>query len=444
MTMLRVGFGQRDITPPLGLPLGGYGARFGGADAVLDRLHARAIVIDDGGAAIAIVALDLVHVFADWTVRVRERITRAYGIASERVLMAATHTHAGPAVFRSGIERDERLATYEHAMIEQVVASVADARQRAKPAVLRFGRAAVAEVAANRREAAMPVDHMVRVLSSHEPNGTLLGVLANFGCHPTVLSAANHAYSGDLLGVAATQAAQTLAAPVVFTNGAAGDVSTRFTRREQTADEVQRLARLLADGVGAAVNDAVEVDLGDTSLGAAVGTVPVRWRALPTRAAAQAEVEAALADLEAAHTRGDDARARRVAAARVEGAQAALWVGSYGGWAVLFGERPPVAQLQALRCGDVSLVAAPGELFSSAGTQLRHALGERVLVIGYANDYLGYFIPEAEAVAGGYEALIAMVDPRDESTICNGLVDVALAAGHLRVTSPQMERENGL
>ncbi len=443
MTTLHVGFGQCDITPPLGLPLGGYGARFGGADAVLDRLHGRAIVIDDGVAAIAIIVLDLVHVFADWTACVRERITRTHGIAAERVLIAATHTHAGPAVFRSAIERDERLATYEQVLVDQVVASIGDARQRAKPAVLRFGRAAVAGVAANRREATMPVDHMVRVLSSHEPNGTLLGVLANFGCHPTVLSAANHAYSGDLLGAAAVQAAQTLDAPVVLTNGAAGDVSTRFTRREQTPAELQRLARLLADGVVAAVDDATEVELGDTSLGAAAGAVPLRWRALPTTAAALAEAQAALADLKAMHARTADSRARRVAEARVEGAQAALWVSSQGGWAALFGERLPVAQLQALRCGDVSLVAAPGELFSSAGTQLRRALGERVLVIGYANDYLGYFIPQAEAVAGGYEALIAMVDPRDEATIRDGLVAVALAAGHRRITSAQMEREKG-
>jgi len=430
MTGLRVGFGRRDITPALGLPLGGYGARLGGAAAVLDRLFCQAAVFDDGREVIAMVALDLVHVFGNWVARVRSQIHRHLGIGADRVLVAAIHTHAGPGVFRSSIERDDRLADYEEMLIEQVATCVGVAAGAAVPAGLRFGSASAAGVAANRRDPALPVDEEVRVLSAHRPDGTLLGAVANFACHPTVLPATNHGYSGDLLGGGSQRAAEILGAPVLFLNGAAGDVSTRFTRRAQTHAEVGRLGGLLAGAVVQAIDHSTEIVGGE--LAAAVQSVPVRWRALPSPDAAVAQLQAAVAELERMRSGQESAGTLRLAEARVEGAQAELWASSQGGWEALFGTRPAKAEVQALRCGDMTIVAAPGELFSAAGTAVRSQLGDRAIVAGYANDYLGYFIPQADAVEGGYEALIAMVDPACEAAIRRGLLQVAASAGCAR------------
>lgn len=427
MRRLRIGFARRDITPRLGLPLGGYGARLGGADAVLDRLSCHAAVFDDGNDALALVALDLVHVFGDWVARVRSRIRRRRGIAADRILVAAIHTHAGPGVFRSSIERDDRLADYEEKLIEQVATCVGDAAAAAVPASLRFGSAATAGIAANRRDPAVPVDEKVRVLSAHHSDGALLGAIANFACHPTVLPAANHGYSGDLLGVGSERAARILGAPVLFLNGAAGDVSTRFTRRAQTHTEVERLGGLLAGAVVQAIDHGAEIACSE--LKGAVQAVPVRRRALASPDAAVAQLQAAVAELERTRGGQEDAGRLRLAEARVEGAQAELWVSSQGGWEALFGERPALAELQALRLGDVAIVAVPGELFSSAGAAVRRRLRERALVAGYANDYLGYLIPEADAAEGGYEALIAMVDPACEGAIRAGMAEVAARAG---------------
>ncbi|HUI25910.1 MAG TPA: neutral/alkaline non-lysosomal ceramidase N-terminal domain-containing protein, partial [Candidatus Kryptonia bacterium] len=121
---LRAGFASCDITPPFGLPLGGYGARVAGADATLDPLCCRAVVLDDGRSTIAIVVLDLVHVFGEWVARVRSRLASDLGIAAERVLIAATHTHSGPGTFRSTTARDDRIAAYECELIDRVVGCV--------------------------------------------------------------------------------------------------------------------------------------------------------------------------------------------------------------------------------------------------------------------------------------------------------------------------------
>ncbi len=424
---LRVGFAQRDMTPPLGLPLGGYAARSNVADAVLDPLLCHAAIFDDGVAPIALVVLDLVHVLGKWVEAVRTRAAQTLNLQPERLLVSATHTHAGPGVFRSSVAPAERFAAYERELVDGVASCLAAAKRTATDALLRAGSAAAPGVAANRRDPSLPIDDEVRVLCAGTPGGQLLGVVANFACHPTVLSAANTAYSADLLGIAATYAAAALGAPVLFTNGAAGDVSTRFTRRAQTYAELQRLSRFLATAVCSAVRSATPIS--DAPLAAAVSSVSVRWRPLPAPEAAARALHAAMSNLDRVRARADEPAAIRLAQSRVEGAQAELWLTSHGGWEALFGTRPPLARLQALRCGDVAIVAAPGELFASAGDWLRARIGEHALVVGYANDYIGYFIPAAGARDGGYEALIAMVHPACEATIRTGLLGVAQAAG---------------
>ena len=426
MRTLRVGFGGCDITPPVGLPLGGYGARLSPADGILDPLFCRAVVFDDGRAPIALVVLDLVHVSASWVARVRGRMAELFGLRPERVLVTATHTHAGPGVFRSVIGSHHCMMAYEDDLILKVGDCLTAAFHAAMPAVLARGRAHSVGVSASRRDPSLPIDNAVRVLCAHAASGELLGVLADFACHSTVLSAASCSYSGDLFGAAAAAAASQLGAPVLLANGAGADVSTRFTRRDQSYAEVRRLGSLLADAICRAVGSVTDGAPADQpGLGAALRTVDVRWRALPAPADAAAELQAAQNALQALRAQGGDPAVLRVAESRVEGAQAELWVSSVGGWHAVFGPRPPVAELQALYCGGVPLVAAPGELFSSAGNWLRRQLGEGTFVIGYANDYLGYFIPEVEARAGGYESLMAMVDPSCEADLRQGLVAVA-------------------
>jgi len=256
-------------------------------------------------------------------------------------------------------------------------------------------------------------------------------VLANFACHPTVLSAANHSYSADLFGAAVETASHELGAPVLLTNGAAGDVSTRFTRRAQTPSEARRLGALIANAVCAGVRRAARIgSRSDRRLfDAAMTSLSVRWRSLPAPEAAAAQLQSALDALQSLRAAGAHPAALRLAESRVEGAQAAAWVSSQGGWEALLGSRQPAAPLQALRCGEVAIVGAPGELFSSAARWLRRRLGESALVIGYANDYLGYLIPEHEAAAGGYESLIAMIDPACEATMRDGLIGVARSVG---------------
>jgi len=94
---LRVGRAEVNITPPVGMPMGGYfyiRLSTGGHD----DLHAKALVLEKDGVKTALVACDLVGVPARITGATRQLIERTSGLKGEQVMISGTHTHTGPEI----------------------------------------------------------------------------------------------------------------------------------------------------------------------------------------------------------------------------------------------------------------------------------------------------------------------------------------------------------
>src|SRR5204863_10127500 len=79
---LAAGAATVDITPPTGHPMWGYGARHDAPSmGVLDRLHARALVLATGGRRIALVSLDLGRApTRQSTTAIRARVKETAGV----------------------------------------------------------------------------------------------------------------------------------------------------------------------------------------------------------------------------------------------------------------------------------------------------------------------------------------------------------------------------
>src|SRR5438105_831071 len=94
-TVLRAGAAQVVITPPTGAPMAGYyHAR--GAEGLLDDLHAKALVLDDGSTKVALVTLDLISTTLNLTREARAQIEKSTGIPTANIMISATHAHTGP------------------------------------------------------------------------------------------------------------------------------------------------------------------------------------------------------------------------------------------------------------------------------------------------------------------------------------------------------------
>ncbi len=97
MTNYTVGFARLDITPPMGVPLGGsWEARK--ARGVHDPLMINAIAFGDGEKAAVLLVADLLGVYGvrgyEWPVQLAQELE----LPEHSVILCSTHTHTGPSV----------------------------------------------------------------------------------------------------------------------------------------------------------------------------------------------------------------------------------------------------------------------------------------------------------------------------------------------------------
>ena len=83
---------------------------------------------------------------------------------------------------------------------------------------------------------------------------------------------------------------------------------------------------------------------------------------------------------------------------------------------------------QVLRIGDMIAVAIPGEMFVEYQLEIKQRIrqdtGKSAIVIGYANDYIGYIITPRANETGGYEKAISRVAPSAGRTLTEAAIRI--------------------
>lgn len=123
---LHAGFGQADITPELGVPLGG-GPEGRFADGVNDALLVSCLAFQEGEDVLLLYSFDAVHSLQNWTDELRARVSIATGVKAESIMVTATNTHAAPELNHGGenvaqVYRDKYMA----GAVEAARAAIAD------------------------------------------------------------------------------------------------------------------------------------------------------------------------------------------------------------------------------------------------------------------------------------------------------------------------------
>ena len=145
---LRVGFGQVDITPPVGAIITGpAGPVSTGTD---DPLRARAMVVQSGDRKLAIVGVDLVKIRRDLADQAIALVTQQTGITRDAMLVCPSHNHSSPLIPAQG---DKATANKDYiATLPKLIAeSIVQANEALQPARMSIGRSLVYEGHINRR-----------------------------------------------------------------------------------------------------------------------------------------------------------------------------------------------------------------------------------------------------------------------------------------------------
>ncbi len=399
---MRVGASRRDITPPHGLWMSGYGGRTV-ATSTTDALEVRALAVDDehGGRAL-IVAADLLGFDYDFVAAARAAIEQRTGIGADGILLNASHTHCGPAVINHLVSEAPHLdLAYRERLMDSLLAAADEAWANRRPAVAACGMGAC-RIGINRRAPRAPFgmapdprgfyDATVGVLAFTDPaDGRPLAVVFNATCHPTTLGAAT-TWSAEWPGAARRSVDAYLGdgCTSLFLQGACGNIRPRtfgFGQsgfRQGTYEELERQGHACAHEVIRLLQDALQPAAGDLT----VRRLPC---ALP------------LDQIRSA----DDIRARAAAGEP--------WAQDYANhaerrWPGLDLPDTLPYEVQMLTLGEaVSIVAIPGEVVSEYAAATRAMVPRPTLFCGYSNG-LPTYIPTARIRRqGGYEGTGANV-----------------------------------
>lgn len=426
--MLRVGFSAAPITPPLGKEIPGlFERRF--AEGTHDPLFARAVMIDDGECAIAMVQCDAIFVSEDLVKRARKGAQKLCGVAGRNVLIAATHTHSGGPLFRGFLSEID--GEYERFAADQAASAVADAHRRLQPCAAGVIEGAAEGVAFNRRfimrdgtqathpgkghpdiaRPAGPEDPGVTVLAFRAAEGGRpLGAVVNFACHATHMNGLLYSADYPKYIVDALQGVYGPEFGVVFLNGACGDVTQVDNQRPGPMEFGAAWARRTGYAVGgeavkltalAACREDVRVDAASRRIRPAVRKAD-RDALAAARAYLSGEREAGTAVFDGAVFEAE-------AGAKQQGKTPVVDTEAIFSRSLLEVERfrkkcPALSlEVQGLRVGDALFWTAPGELFQAFALQVRERSPfVHTCCVELANGYGGYICTPG-AFGYGYE-----------------------------------------
>jgi hypothetical protein len=255
----RAGVGRVTITPPLTVPLAGWGAQTHTfADGVETDLWATVLVVDDGRERAGFVDLDLVILTQTESDAVRAAVAGVLGVPREKVRVALTHNHAGPPPsgwdWGDGVEA---LRAYYTSLPDAAARAATQATASMRPARVAVGRGE-SRVGVNRREDAPNgilatgvnprgvIDPHVFVTRIDSTDERPLAAIVGYTMHPTTMGPTNTRFSADWPGHLKRTFEQLTGATCVFVQGATGNVGPGPEGFTDDARIIRKLGGMIA------------------------------------------------------------------------------------------------------------------------------------------------------------------------------------------------------
>ncbi|MHA1145765.1 MAG: neutral/alkaline non-lysosomal ceramidase N-terminal domain-containing protein, partial [Candidatus Helarchaeota archaeon] len=238
-----VGFAEIVITPREdSVPLGGYMIRY--STGVHDDIFARAWYFSNGEKEAFIIATDLVSLYLSFVNRMRRAIHRMTGVKPENILICALHNHSGPDTLGllglKGFTKPTLKVKWFERMQKQIVQSAIQAKKNARPGKVGIWQGPVNErLAINRRHPLRSHDYKLSILRVDDLQGSIQGVISNWGCHETTLNPSNlqitAEYSGYLIRKIQKEHPGVFA---MYLNGPCGDINPNLFPQDISYEEI--------------------------------------------------------------------------------------------------------------------------------------------------------------------------------------------------------------
>ena len=394
---LRAAVVKVNITPHTPKWLRGYNPRQ--STGIHDSLYHKIVLLDDGNTQFYLISSDVLGIPLPEYDRIASILKREMGIEPVNVWWSATHTHSAPEIAthfkgisfpsmanRSRLAAQHEIDTAYTAWFEQrLLNGIRDARRKLAPA--RFGVGwGFSQANINRRAIDVDgtaslglnpdgeVDRRIGLMRIDHDNGTPMALIANYAIHGTVLGQESTLISGDAPGVVAQYVEEKTGAPLLFINGAAGDLAPIYSvYPNAVAGHLKQFRRLLGDRILEA----------SSKIAATSDSITLRtWAAI---------VETPM--------RKD-----------------VIWADDIAKYArtAMSGQHLVRIPIRLLRINaDVAIWSAPLEMFCKISKEVRtDSPFPYTFFFGYTNGSLGYLPDEGAWEHGGYEPGVSPFTPQ--------------------------------
>ena len=396
---LTVGFADADVTPDMKKPV--YIAGFGmgrQAVGVHDPIMCRCVVLDDGESKIAICSIDLVGLFLPEVERIRKQLSDF-----DYVLVSCTHNHEGPdtiglwggSPFQSGVDPD-----YLDMLVKQAVDTIIKADSSRVAVHGKIGLASDGNLLSDSRKPIVKHDELV-ALQFLDANEKPAGIVVQWNCHPETLGSSK-LLSGDFVPATVKHLQTKYNCPVVYLTGTVGGLLSALSVEVRDSDgnllarnsfeKTERYGELVGMLADKALSQATDIPLTPFAIHRRTILIPVENGLY--RIAKQFGILRRKMYLW--NGRSDEKRPTEATdASKSVAVQTEVGYLQLGKLEIAC---IPGEIYSELVLDKVENPAQPGADYSDAAIEpaIYPLMGKHKMIIGLANDELGYFIPKRQ------------------------------------------------
>lgn len=421
---MKAGFKTVDITPNIGVPMGGNCRDDITSRGVHDSLNADIIVLESYDDMLVLIDVDWCEAPLEVIRNIKKEIASQTGIDYSRICLTMTHTHSSPEtwVYFKKYYMDECQKEYLDITAKNIIKAIKEALATLDEVLIGVGRGYEDKLSFNRRvlfkdgslhmnweilenpdvtpeqidNPEGPIDPDLYVVKICDKNEKLKAVLVNFTLHPAVLVMQDWLFSKDYIWAMEEELKKTYGQDVLvyFANGAEGNINhiNMWNKCQKRGwEEAYRIGSILGSGVKEQVEMIKVKEINELKVNFECIHIPAR--------------EISEKEIEKAQNLWD--KCKGVVPGLTDGVPPEWYAGNILK-IVKEGLKTREAELYTIKIGDIIIATLPGEVFVEFGLEIKEKSPySNTLVFGLANQSIGYIPTERAFVNGGYEPVTA-------------------------------------
>lgn len=433
--MLRVGFSEFDITPPVGKLIPGGFTPCLTSEPARGKLLVTASAFSVDGNELILVSADTLSLHVNTADRIRNRISDATGVPFDRILVGATHTHTGGACdYQLWLcpPDPEVGALTENGIVSAAIAAhgnMVDATigtgkgEETRYSFCRDIRLVDGSIKMNPSRAhpelmVAPIDtpdYSVNVMRIDSAEGEVRGFIVNYANHPDCHAKNKKSFSGDFPAALRRGLKRVYGEDifVLFFNGTAGDINC-IDWLGTTSDSYYGGTKNAPEAIGAGLTSTVVEINANISASNSAPEISAISKNVVLKRRYKTEADYVWALEIAKDMDSHNSMDRAFATEYLESDDDVT---------------PEIDfEIHTIRLGDWVIVGLPSEIFTDVGRRIKTASPfEKTLIFELANGTHGYIATKIVHESTAYESKISKINACTASDSADRIVEGALA-----------------